>query len=103
MLQETKCCGGNAKTILRKVWRNAQAMIIDSRGVAGGLTILWNLATIILDNFFATERILSTQFRLIGLSKNRFLTNVYGPQRIVEKYTFLQNLINLADVIENHH
>jgi hypothetical protein len=35
-------------------------MALDARGAIGGLVILWNPTTIILDNLFATERILMT-------------------------------------------
>jgi hypothetical protein len=65
---------------------------LDAKGVAGGIVILCNPTTIILENLFSTERILTTQFKPIGSDYTCFITNVYGPKQLTEKYAFLQSL-----------
>jgi hypothetical protein len=50
-LQETKCAGTEVDSILARCWRQCQYVNIDSRGSMGGLAILWNLTTVILEIF----------------------------------------------------
>jgi exonuclease III len=60
--------------------------------VAGGLAILWNPTTIILELAYSTTGMLSTHYRAIGSSKSGVITNAYGPQLTQEKYYFLDSL-----------
>jgi exonuclease III len=67
MLQEIKNCGENVISITQEVWRNDQSLTLDSKGATRGLSILWNLDTIILENLFSMERSVLAQFRLTCL------------------------------------
>jgi exonuclease III len=55
LLQETKCSGTVAKTLLFKSWRNKISMFIDSKGAVRSLAILWNPIVIILEDFYSTK------------------------------------------------
>jgi hypothetical protein len=84
-----------------KYGRNRQSISLDFHGSAGGLAILWNPTTFLLENFFITSRILIAQFKPIGSDATRFITNVYGLQHLNEKYDFLQSLQNITDFIDH--
>jgi exonuclease III len=84
-LQETKCAGDTVAEVFRWCWRQCSFVYNDSNGAAGGLTILWNPATIILDQYFSTTWTFSAHYRAIGSSKEGILTNAYGPQNNQEK------------------
>jgi hypothetical protein len=43
------------KQFLSKCWKQWKMMTIDAKGIAGGLTILWNPRFVIMDNFFSTR------------------------------------------------
>jgi hypothetical protein len=51
----------------------------DSDGVAGGMAILWNLATVILDRYFSTRWTFLAHYHVICSTKEGVLTNAYGP------------------------
>jgi hypothetical protein len=71
-------------------------MTIDSIGTTGGLAILWNPSSVLLENFFTTRWTISKKYRLIGSNKPRFLTNVYGPTTQGDKLNLIQNMDWLA-------
>jgi exonuclease III len=60
--------------------------------------MLWNPTTVLLDDFFTSNWTITTSFRLIGLNKLGYITNVYGPTRRGDKEAFLQHL----EWISNH-
>jgi hypothetical protein len=62
MLQETKFYNDSISTISSRIWKGSQVFVVDSQGVEGGLTILWNLAKFSITDFFSTQRSISTQF-----------------------------------------
>jgi exonuclease III len=66
MLQETKCTGLEAESIMQRIWKGCQSFYTDSVGVAGGLAILWNPNHTILSGPFSTAGTLSTHFEIIG-------------------------------------
>jgi hypothetical protein len=55
--------------ILARCWRQAHFVHTDSKGFVGGLAILWNPATIILENLFTTRWTISTKYCAIGSDK----------------------------------
>jgi exonuclease III len=101
LLQETKCVGEEMNQILSRCWKQGKMMNIDSKGAAGGLAILWNPNTVLLENFFTTRWTISAEYRLIGSNKPSFLTNVYGPATQGDKLNFIQNLDRLATLIRD--
>jgi exonuclease III len=92
LLQETKCAGTEAQTTLQRCWTQAKHVAVDANGAAGGLALLWNPTTILLDNFFTSKWTITASFRLIGSNKQGYITNVYGPPRPGDKEAFLQHM-----------
>jgi exonuclease III len=90
LLQETKCVGDEAEDIFQRCWRTCNSIHTDSNGVAGGLAILWNPATVIIDQPFSTVGTLTAHFRAIGSNKEGMITNAYGPQSAQDKELFLE-------------
>jgi hypothetical protein len=76
-------------------------MSIDATGMVGGLDILWNPSSVLLENFFTTRWTITVEYRLIGSNRPGFLTNVYGPATQRDKLTFIQNMDWLGTLIED--
>jgi exonuclease III len=55
LLQETKCAGEEASQILQKCWKQANLVEVDAKGAAGGLVVLWNPATVLMEGFFTSN------------------------------------------------
>jgi exonuclease III len=100
LLQETKCMGKTMEEIFKRCWRTCDSYHTDSKGTAGGLAILWNPATVILDQGFSTPGTLTAHYRAIGSDKDGLITNAYGPQNNQDKDLFLQNLAYLGSIAE---
>ena len=66
LLQETKINGCKLSSLLNTFNPHYEYMAIDSRGTAGGIAVLWNLAKIVVEGWLAFPRILSGCFRQIG-------------------------------------
>jgi exonuclease III len=99
LLQETKCAGEEAFSTLQKCWKQDQHVGVDGRGAEGGLAMLWNPTTMLLDGVFTSEWTITTSFRLIGSNKQGYITNVYGPPRLGDKEAFLHHLVWIANHI----
>jgi hypothetical protein len=63
-----------------------------SRGIAGGLDVLWNPNTTIMETFIMTKWSITTTYRLINSNKTGHLSNVYGSASSRDKKSFLSNL-----------
>jgi hypothetical protein len=85
LLQETKCAGKEALHILQNCWKQANQVEVDAKGTTVGLAMLWNPATILLDDFFTSNWTITASFRLIGSNKHDYIKNVYGPTRSGDK------------------
>jgi exonuclease III len=92
LLQETKCAGHEAESILRSCWKDGESIYLDSGGASGGLAILWNPQTVSLLHPFSTRYTLTAQFKSLVSSKEGAITNVYGPQTNQDKENFLHSL-----------
>jgi hypothetical protein len=88
--------------LLPYCWKQGAAVAIDATGTAGGLAILWNTNSILLENFLATRGSITTDYRLIGSNQPGHLTNVYGPATIGDKASFLRNLEFLASLHQHN-
>ena len=84
-LQETKCSGEELASIAQKVWKGYESVVVDARGAAGGLGILWNPHVVLLSGFLATTCTLSAEFHILGTRIRGFISNVYGPLREDQK------------------
>jgi exonuclease III len=61
--------------------------------------VLWNLVTVLLDEFFSSNWTITTSFHLIGSNKHDFIMNVYGPTIPGDKEAFLHHLEWIANHI----
>ena len=94
-LQETKCSEDELKVIGEKVWRGSEAIVVDAKGVAGGIGILWNPREVALFDFVASQFSLAATFHILGTHTQGFITNNYDPPRAEHKFNFLDSLSNL--------
>jgi exonuclease III len=92
LLQETKREGSIAEETFRSCWRHCNFTYTNSKGEVGGLAILWNPSTIILEPTFSIVGTLTAKYKVIGSSKEGVLTNAYGPQLNQEKDHFVNSL-----------
>lgn len=75
--------------LLPYCWKQGAAAAVGAIDTLGGLAILCNTSSILLENFMATRGSITTDYKLIGFDKPGHLTNVYGPANIGEKAAFL--------------
>ena len=94
-LQETKCLANYIQEIRGKIWAICESMGINARGFCGGLCILWDPTRVSLFEFQGTHNSISTNFKVVGLPISGLITNVYGPQKAVDKCSFIKCFINL--------
>jgi exonuclease III len=62
LIHETKCVEEETKEIFQRCWRHCNSIHTDSNGATWGLAILWNPASVIIDQPFATVGTLSVHF-----------------------------------------
>jgi len=55
MLQETKCTSEDINRLLPYYWKQGGAVSTDATGTAGGLAILWNTSSVLMENFCTTR------------------------------------------------
>jgi exonuclease III len=103
LLQETKCSNEDINKLLPHCWKQGEAVSIAATGTAGGLAVLWNPATVRLENFTTTRWSITTDYRLIGSNKPGHITNVYGPANPREKQAFLRSLDYLYSLLRHKH
>jgi hypothetical protein len=92
LLQETKCATEEMDRVLSYCWNLGKGIYTDAIGSVGGLAILWNLSSVIMENFFTTRWSISVTYRLIGSNKPGYLTNFYRPTTPRDKNAFIRNL-----------
>jgi exonuclease III len=102
MLQETKCTTEDINRLLPYYWKQGGAVSIDATGTAGGLAILWNTNSVLMDNFCTTRWSITADYRLIGSDKPGHLTTVYGPATPRDKQAFLGSLSYLSSLTQHH-
>jgi exonuclease III len=100
LIQETKCAWKNVDNIIKRCCCNCESYQMDSKGDLGGLAILWNPSTVILDQGFSTPCTITVHYRAIDSDKEGMITNSYGPQNSQDKYLFLQSLAYLGSLAE---
>jgi len=97
-LQETKCTSEDIDRLLPYRWKQGEVASTDTIGKTGGLAILWNTNSVLLDKFLATRWSITADYRLIGSNKPGHLTNVYGPTKPRDKKAFLRSLNYLSSL-----
>jgi len=99
MLQETKYAENMAEEIFKRFCHTCNYIYTDSKGATNGLAILWNPATVIIEQTLSTISTLTAYYRPIGSNKDGVITNAYGPQTSQEKDLFLNNLSYLGMLV----
>jgi len=69
MLQETKCATEDMDRLLSYYWKKGKVTSTVTTGTTGGIAILWNPSTTILENFITTRWSITADYRLIGSNK----------------------------------
>jgi exonuclease III len=101
LLQETKCFREEVEDIFRCFWRVCESLHTDSNGATGGLEILWNPTTVIIDQPFSTVGMLTTHFKVIGSNKEGMITNTYRPQSAHDKELFLKRIATIKTLMDS--
>ena len=94
-IQETKCSSSLIKIISQKLGKPLDFMEVASHGWEGGITTFWDTRTISVLASGATHAYIATEIRITGNSETYLCVNVYGPQRLEEKFHFLNTLRSL--------
>ena len=61
-------------------------------GASGGLAVLWDACSIMLNNIHANKNFIQAIFHIIGTNTYGHLTNVYFPQETMHKIEILNTL-----------
>jgi exonuclease III len=69
LLQQTKCAGNMEEEAFKICWQDCKFPYTKSKGVVGGISILWNPTKIILEPTFSTLGTLTSKYIAIGSSK----------------------------------
>jgi exonuclease III len=102
MLQETKCTSEEINRLLPYYWKQGGVVSIDATGTVGGLALLWNTNTVLLNNFCTTRWAITADYRLIGSDQPGHLTTVYGLATPRNKQAFLRSLSYLSSLTQYH-
>jgi exonuclease III len=102
MLQETKCTTEDIDRLLPYCWKQGKVVSTVATGTAGGLAVLWNPSTTIMETFIMTKWSITAAYRLIGSNKPGHLSNVYGPASSRDKQAFLSNLEYLSTLTKDN-
>jgi len=94
-IQETKCASNQLENITKKLGKTIKYIDIASQGWEGGIATLWDSRVIEIISMEATRSYIATEFQLTGNSETYLCINVYGPQRLEDKISFLNSLMNL--------
>lgn len=92
-LQETKCNSNTLERIAAKTWPGGLVTAVDANGVSGGLEIIWDARTIMLNNIHANKNFIQAIFHIIGTNIYGHLTNVCFPQETMHKIEILNTLL----------
>lgn len=65
-IQETKCSSEDLEAFSKCFWKGANTMVLDVKGAARGIGILWNPNKVILSNFLASRNTLSAHFSCLS-------------------------------------
>eukprot|EP00253_Pinus_taeda_P019787 PITA_19787 len=94
-LQETKCSSPNISNLCRKLGRHMEVLENESQGREGGLATMWDSREIQMLSVEANKHYLAVEFQPIGNSGSFLCINIYSPQKLEEKITFLEAITRL--------
>eukprot|EP00253_Pinus_taeda_P027896 PITA_27896 len=94
-IQETKCSSSLIKSISQKLGKPLDFIEVASSGWEGDITTFWDSRTINVLASEATHAYIATEIQITGNSETYLCVNVYGPQRLDDKFLFLNSLQSL--------
>eukprot|EP00253_Pinus_taeda_P026308 PITA_26308 len=94
-IQETKCSSSLIKSISQKLGKPLDFIEVASTDWEGGITTFWDSRTISFLASEATHAYIATEIQITGNSETYLCVNVYGPQRLDDKFLFLNSLQSL--------
>lgn len=98
-LQETKCNRVIIDHLRNKLGRNFEVLEIESQGREGGLATFWDTRKYQILTAEARKNYIALEVQPTGNSKSFLCINVYDPQKLEDKISFLASLSKL---IERH-
>lgn len=99
LLQESKCSANDIETLKKLFGKGFPCISTEAIGQAGGLLMFWNKNKFFMQNTLSTKHLLSVIINMRDSQQMICITNVYGPQRIQEKFKMLEDL----NKIRQHH
>ena len=87
IMEETKCNNDKLSKVSSMVWKVSKSMEIDKNVMAGGVSIIWNMVEVVINNFIPLHHSLMENFQLIGSAIEVCLTNGYGPISLCKMFT----------------
>eukprot|EP00253_Pinus_taeda_P026358 PITA_26358 len=94
-IQETKCATSHMANISKKLGKPLDFIEVANQRWEGGITTLWDTRVISVLATEATRSYIAMKIQVIVNSETYLCINVYGPQRLEEKFQFLNSLMNL--------
>eukprot|EP00253_Pinus_taeda_P024446 PITA_24446 len=94
-IQETKCSSSLIKIINQKLGKPLDIIEVASTGWEGGITTFWDSRTISVLASEATHAYIATEIQITGNFETYLCVNVYRPQRLDDKFLFLNSLQSL--------
>jgi len=94
-VQETKCSIQKLRKIHNKWLNRYDFMEVNEENTAGGILTLWNPQKIGIVDAEASRNYLSVVIQLVRDKDTYLVTNVYGPQRLDDKFRFIDSLMDL--------
>eukprot|EP00253_Pinus_taeda_P024473 PITA_24473 len=98
-LQETKCSNPNISNLCRKLGSHMEVLENEIQGREGGLATMWDLREIQMLLAEANKHFMALEFQPIGNSGSFLCINIYSPQKLEDKITFLETL---SKIIRRH-
>eukprot|EP00253_Pinus_taeda_P007744 PITA_07744 len=91
-LQETKSSSSIISKLCRKLGGHMEFLEIEIQGREGGLATIWDARNFLLLSAEANKYFMATAFQPIGNSNSFLCINVYSPQKLEDKLSFLDTL-----------
>lgn len=94
-IQETKCANNHMVNISKRLGKHIEFIEVASQGWEGGIVSLWDTRVVNILSMEATRFFVAMEAQMIGNSETYLCTNVYGPQKLEDKFSFLHSLMSL--------
>ena len=96
-IQETKCSIDKIREIHSKWIIKYEYLEIKADNTAGGILTLWNPQKLGILDAEASRNYLSVVIQTLGDKEVYLITNIYGPQKLEDKFRLLTSLEELRE------